>query len=68
MQKNLKERSSWGQLQAMDRAAQRVSTWPAWKRTAVQYRNGNPAARDGNRDSNPRELQSPHRHDEGSNS
>jgi len=66
MQKKLKERSSWGQLQAMDRAAQRVSTWPAWKRAAVQYRNGNLATRDDNWKSNPRELQSPRRQDEDS--
>jgi hypothetical protein len=38
MNMSLKERSSWGQLKAVERASERVNSWPEWKRTAINYR------------------------------
>lgn len=34
----LKEHSSWSQLKAVERAHERVKSWPEWKRAAVNYR------------------------------
>lgn len=38
MNMSLKQCSSWGQLKAVERASERVSSWPEWKRTAITYR------------------------------
>lgn len=39
MEMMLKVQSSWSQMQNLERAIQRVSSWPEWKRTAFNYRN-----------------------------
>lgn len=33
MVSNLKDHTAWGMIQAMERASERVSSWPEWKRT-----------------------------------
>ena len=35
----LKSQSSWSQMQNLERAIERVNSWPEWKRTAFSYRN-----------------------------
>ena len=36
---NLKTHSSWSHLRTVDRASQRVSSWPQWKKSSSIYRN-----------------------------
>ena len=38
MEVTLKSQSSWSQMQNLERAIERVSSWPEWKRTAFNYR------------------------------
>jgi hypothetical protein len=38
MEVTLKSQSSWSQMQNLERAIERVSSWPEWKRTAFSYR------------------------------
>lgn len=38
MVRALKIESSWDQMRNLDRAAERVNSWPEWKRTAFSYR------------------------------
>jgi hypothetical protein len=38
MARALKQQSSWSQMKNLERAVERVSSWPEWKRTAFNYR------------------------------
>lgn len=38
MENCLKAHSSWNQMKAVERASERVHSWPEWKRSVVTYR------------------------------
>jgi hypothetical protein len=55
MESNLKVSSSWSQLKAVERASERVRSWPEWKRTAVSYRMQNTTVQSAERKGGSRE-------------
>jgi hypothetical protein len=38
MVSKLKDHTSWGMIQAMERASERVDSWPEWKKAAFSLR------------------------------
>lgn len=40
---SLKDHSSFSQVRTVQRASERVSSWPQWKRSTILYRSSEPA-------------------------